>query len=160
MEWNKNRLPVQRESEKQRGRHEEWSPLNRMWMFQVVSEYMGRTQTLSTCHVARREEDSGQRGCRQGERWGSCGCLGHGGVLDKGEAWWCSEVVESGKHCVDKHWLNSRHGGEGRGKVDFLFKGRVDGGAFCWRSGWSPIKNHILPHLSSDRSFFKHKPYA
>ena len=75
-----------------------------MWMFQVVSEYMGRRQTPGTCHVARREEDSGQRWCQQGEQWGSCDCLGHGGALDKGEAWCWSEVVASGRHCVDKHW--------------------------------------------------------
>lgn len=46
---------------KKRGRHEEWSSLNRMWMFpQVVSEYMGQRWALGTCHGARRGEDKGQ----------------------------------------------------------------------------------------------------
>ena len=37
----------------------------------------------------------------------------------------------SGKHCIDKHWLNLRHGDKGRGKVGLLFKGQLDRGAFC-----------------------------
>lgn len=49
------------------GRHEEWSSLNRMWMFpQVVRGSMGQRWTLGTCHMARRGEDKGQRECQWG----------------------------------------------------------------------------------------------